>query len=888
MKTLLTICMAVTLLCFTVPGWADGFYADGPNAPRLYELRTQIDDLTQADEYNEAIWTEFQNLLGNASVRDEGGSLDQGGDDIASATVISGIPYDAYGTTCGYANNYEPYCDNANSRGKDVVYSLTPSENMAVDISLCDPYTNYDTKLYVYKNSTSNRVACDNNGCPGSLASSLDSLALVAGNTYYIVVDGYGTGTCGNYRLQIGQHPLACDVRPDGITDNGNGTFTYRQTTDENSDSPYYDGPFWKPSDCGVGSWAGFEYYSAHDQDYGWKHSWSDWNNPNLNVLSVQVRICAWDIDEYTCNIDNPGHPERCELDHIYADSTLQNPEWLSGDNNTWSLTVFDVAPGALLDDGWLRMWININVHGSECWSTTLNWSQLVVVYAVEEEENNPPYTPTGDAYPECVDQTTAMCAIPTGPDPADPDGDQVTYQYRWFVKNSGTGGGFVNDELNPLFPYDHTESCVPADHSFPGDQWRVQVYAVDEDGALSLEPWIVTFNEIIVDCGEPWPYTDVDMGDLAMCSYPTLVNNPGHGLSGIAWLGANISPEAAPATLDNDLFDDGVTPFGTFWVPCFEESVQVVITAGQNYNDYLEEDGVLYLNAWKDGNLDGDFCDRYPCYDASVSDEWIIHDELVTPGTRVFRFIDPGIIEDVDPYDAVLRFRLTSRPVGRYGFGLIDTVACPGMSCGVFADDFLGEVEDYIWTDFQLSVELGNFDAVGDRDLIALRWSTRSETGNDHFEILRDGAKIAEVSSQGDTPTGHAYAWTDYAVQNGAVYTYTLVGVSLSGARTTLATVSASPADLAGTVTEYALYQNYPNPFNPTTTIAFDLAEAGFVSLKIYNLQGQEIATVVNGNLAAVAHTASFDASSLPSGMYWYKLTANDFTAVRKMTLMK
>ncbi|MBU0509106.1 T9SS type A sorting domain-containing protein [bacterium] len=379
-----------------------------------------------------------------------------------------------------------------------------------------------------------------------------------------------------------------------------------------------------------------------------------------------------------------------------------------------------------------------------------------------------------------------------------------------------------------------------------------------------------------------------VDMGDLPACDYPTLVNNPGHTLSDVAWLGECITAEAAPQALDQDGCDDGVTFLGAPWTPCAPAQVQVVVTGGSLYPLYQLQNGRLYLNAWKDGNLDGDFCDVLcPGAAGPGAPEWIIRDSVVTPGTWLFTFVDPGVT-DIGVYDGVFRFRLTGQPVGPEGFGLVDNIACRNMLCGNFGYEHLGEVEDYIITDLQLFVELGTFDAVSENGRIALRWSTRSEAGNDRFEILRDGARVGDVESLGDTPTGHRYSWTDYGVESGVVYTYTLVSVNLDGSRETLGTVAASLSDHVGAVTEYALYQNYPNPFNPTTTIAFDLAEAGEVTLTIYNLQGQEIATIIRGQMAVGAHTAVFDASGLPSGMYWYKLTANDFTAVRKMMLMK
>ena len=86
----------------------------------------------------------------------------------------------------------------------------------------------------------------------------------------------------------------------------------------------------------------------------------------------------------------------------------------------------------------------------------------------------------------------------------------------------------------------------------------------------------------------------------------------------------------------------------------------------------------------------------------------------------------------------------------------------------------------------------------------------------------------------------------------------------------------------------EYELAQNFPNPFNPNTSIKFTLPEAGNVKLKVYNLLGQEIRTLVNEYKEAGAYTINFDASDLNSGMYIYKIEAGSFTQTRKMTLIK
>ncbi|MEE9450812.1 MAG: T9SS type A sorting domain-containing protein, partial [Ignavibacteriaceae bacterium] len=85
-----------------------------------------------------------------------------------------------------------------------------------------------------------------------------------------------------------------------------------------------------------------------------------------------------------------------------------------------------------------------------------------------------------------------------------------------------------------------------------------------------------------------------------------------------------------------------------------------------------------------------------------------------------------------------------------------------------------------------------------------------------------------------------------------------------------------------------FALEQNYPNPFNPKTNIKFRISEIGFVSLKVYDVLGNEIATLVNEEKSAGNYEVEFDASSLPSGIYFYQLRLGNFVETKKMVLMK
>jgi hypothetical protein len=86
----------------------------------------------------------------------------------------------------------------------------------------------------------------------------------------------------------------------------------------------------------------------------------------------------------------------------------------------------------------------------------------------------------------------------------------------------------------------------------------------------------------------------------------------------------------------------------------------------------------------------------------------------------------------------------------------------------------------------------------------------------------------------------------------------------------------------------DYSLFQNYPNPFNPTTTISFNLPSRVFVSLKVFDLLGREVATIVSEELAAGTHSLQWNTASLSSGVYFYRLQARDYTATKKLLLLK
>ena len=96
------------------------------------------------------------------------------------------------------------------------------------------------------------------------------------------------------------------------------------------------------------------------------------------------------------------------------------------------------------------------------------------------------------------------------------------------------------------------------------------------------------------------------------------------------------------------------------------------------------------------------------------------------------------------------------------------------------------------------------------------------------------------------------------------------------------------SEEDNSGMITEYSLEQNYPNPFNPSTTIKYEIPEAALVTIKVYDISGKEVATLVNENMNYGRYEVKFNGDNLSTGVFYYKLTAGNFTEVKKMILIK
>ncbi|MBK9096680.1 MAG: T9SS type A sorting domain-containing protein [bacterium] len=193
------------------------------------------------------------------------------------------------------------------------------------------------------------------------------------------------------------------------------------------------------------------------------------------------------------------------------------------------------------------------------------------------------------------------------------------------------------------------------------------------------------------------------------------------------------------------------------------------------------------------------------------------------------------------------------------------------------------------------IPVELISFTATANINEVTLNWSTATETNNSGFEILRfakndngEWNKIGFVPGHGTTTETQHYSFTDNDIKPGK-YQYKLKQMDFDG---TFEYSQILEVEIP-IVNEFSLSQNYPNPFNPSTKIKYSIPQnvrqlTGNVSLKIYDVLGREIATLVNEEKPAGEYEVEFDGTALPSGIYFYQLKAGVYSETKKMILLK
>ena len=195
------------------------------------------------------------------------------------------------------------------------------------------------------------------------------------------------------------------------------------------------------------------------------------------------------------------------------------------------------------------------------------------------------------------------------------------------------------------------------------------------------------------------------------------------------------------------------------------------------------------------------------------------------------------------------------------------------------------GEI-DY---NFSVPVELTSFVATSVGNAVQLEWSTASETNNYGFEVERtiqgnsNWDKVGFVIGNGTTTETQYYTYTDQSVASGR-YSYRLRQVDLDG---TFRYYDAVDVEVIA-AKEFTLNQNYPNPFNPSTRITFTIPNSGHTTLKIYNVLGNEVASLLDKDLAQGNYDINFNAADLTSGIYYYTLRTGNLVETKKMMLLK
>jgi hypothetical protein len=358
----------------------------------------------------------------------------------------------------------------------------------------------------------------------------------------------------------------------------------------------------------------------------------------------------------------------------------------------------------------------------------------------------------------------------------------------------------------------------------------------------------------------------ELDWGDAPDAPYPTLAVDNGacHQISHGFYLGSAVDADAdGQPTVDalgdnadgdpvND--EDGVQFLSQI---VSNHTAVIVVTASQ----------AGYLDAWIDYNINDSWDDvGEKIYDAYP----------LTAGSNTLIFTVPT---DVVEGPSFARFRLS-----RLG-GLPPTGYSPD-----------GEVEDYP-VELYTPVEITVWQAEALDNYVRLHWITQSESENMGFQLLRSesmSGPFVQINTDliigaGNSQVEHDYSYEDRQVLAGRTYYYKLVDVGRDGSKGMHGPVQA----LVQAPTEFSLEQNYPNPFNPTTTIRFNLKESGFVSLIIFNLQGQKIRTLVEDQMNLGLHQVVWDSrdefdQTVASGVYLYTLQGHGYQITRRMNLIR
>ncbi len=258
----------------------------------------------------------------------------------------------------------------------------------------------------------------------------------------------------------------------------------------------------------------------------------------------------------------------------------------------------------------------------------------------------------------------------------------------------------------------------------------------------------------------------------------------------------------------------------------------------------------------------------------------WIDHISNISPAYMIFNNVSPfygcAVANDAGTYKTI---------GASFEFGGLTDGNSPSTK-----DELMAQIVDFFGLN-PIPVELASFNAEVNENGITLKWETATETNNYGFDIERSNnnisfEKIGTLKGKGTTTEAQQYSFKDAGITTGKgkVY-YRLKQIDMDG---NYDYTDAIEVEYSIIPAEFSLSQNYPNPFNPTTTIKFGLPKEVKVTLKVYDILGNEVSTIVDQKMEPGYYKYEWNGVPFASGVYFYRLDAGSFVKIKKMVLVK
>lgn len=494
---------------------------------------------------------------------------------------------------------------------------------------------------------------------------------------------------------------------------------------------------------------------------------------------------------------------------------------------------------------------------------------------------------------------------------------------YQWQLKQSGNslGGPIDAEKYNPFNVYygssdrvyrstDRGETFTQMGNTIPGAS-RVKSVTLKDDSPGTMVVAIESSpNDKIyktTDYGQTWILTN-DEGQMSFFGIP-VTQDPSHpdtlftmiGVNfkistdfGSSWttISSNFGPSNAPCDIevfpDTNIIligDNGTgifrsTNYGLNWTQVYSTSGEIpTITV-----DFTNP-GVAWATKWSGGGgllKSTDYGQTWMAQPTfSGTNMWGVHTNP-WDGNEVFAgcYSCGSTWRSKNSGQTWLQIPISST---NYQLYVVDSMT-------VFAAQGNGFYK--LTSPFFIPVELESFIANVTENNVILQWKTATEMNNSGFEVqhstdAENFREMAFVPGFGTTTEKHTYNYVVEGLSEGKHY-FRLKQIDFDGTETLTNLVEVViESDI---VKDFSLAQNYPNPFNPSTKIQYSLPKTQFVQIKVYDLLGNEVATLVNDLKEAGNHTTEFNASefNLTSGIYIYKMIAGEFSTTKKLSLIK